>query len=56
MMALVAVSSCKGVIWKDWPNDIVANSTAPILSMLCIMELASPGISTPVLLKSPSFL
>jgi len=47
--ALTARISCSGVICIDCPKDIVASSTAPILSSLCIMEFASPGRSTPVL-------
>ena len=48
MTADTVAASCTGVTWKDWPKETVANSTAPIFSILCIMVDASPGRSMPV--------
>ena len=53
--ALTVVKSRSGVNWNDCPNDIVANSTAPTFFFWCIIVAASPGISTPVFCKIPSF-
>ena len=43
MMELTVVANWIGVIWKDWPKEIVASSTCPMFDFLCIMVAASPG-------------
>ena len=40
--------NCIGVTWNDCPNDMVASSTGPTFSFLCMMEFASPGRSIPL--------
>ena len=47
--ALNLAGTALDVIWKDCPKDMVASSTWPILSIRCMIPLASPGTSTPVL-------
>ena len=53
-IALTDVIICKGVIVNLCPNDIVASSTGPTLSISWNVPTASPEVAIPVLLNKPN--
>ena len=48
------VAICIGVTSNLWPKDIVPSSTGPTFSSFRKIEPASPGKSTPVVVKNPN--